>query len=169
MKKIILFLMICFGINLSYSQANIENDDNFPTGYISATNPYYYGSIDGVLYVFSGRNPYVLVRFPQGDPRESFEIPATVARIARGAFKGCMNLKELIIPESVYLIGDNAFDDSEIMSFIVSGNNLSVGSTFDTNRDDPKYFGLSGIQTSEPISGINIEVSNGKSKKILVK
>lgn len=172
MKKLLFALIAIFSYGLCQAEnpVNLEADDNYPTGYIKGTTPYYFGTKDGVLYVFSGSSPFILVRFPAGDTRESFTIPNTVARIARGAFSGCHNLQELVIPTSVYYIADNAFEDTEIVSFKVSGHDSAAvpGLNADT-KDVDQYYNLSGVLLSEPTQGVNIHVSNGNANKILVR
>ena len=98
MKKLLLIIGMFFGAYNCYAQDILERTDTYPTGYIKAAYPYYFGTIDGVLYIFVGSSPSVLVKYPMQDPRESFTIPNTVSRISKGAFKGCRNLKEIIIP-----------------------------------------------------------------------
>lgn len=167
-KKTFFTLVMLINVCLSYAQANIEFNEEYPTGYISTKNPYYFGSLEGVLYVFNGRNPYILVRYPCTDSRESFVIPNTVVRIARGDFKNCLNLRDLVIPGSVIYIGDNAFDDSEISIFRCSDNEASLN--FLIYEDAKTYhFDTSGKPISTPTYGINICVENGVAKKVMVK
>lgn len=168
MNRIILILLTLLSAFSIYAQTNLENGDKFPTGYTKATNPYSFGSKDGVLYVFLSNNPYILVKYPSKDTRESFTIPNTVTRIARGAFKGCINLREIIIPSSVIYIGDNAFDDTELESLRVSGNDLGLNFPSTDKSEDNKYFSISGIPISNPSKGINIILNNGVSKKVLI-
>lgn len=170
MQKYLLTFVMSLTISLGFAQANLETDSAFPTGYIKATSPYYYGTQDGVLYVFSGRDPFILVRYPEADTRQSFTIPNTVSRISRGAFKGCKNLEELIIPTSVFYIGDNAFDDSAITSFVVSGNDFgAVNAPVRESSGQNQYYDLSGKAISQPEEGISIVVSDGVAKKVMVK
>ena len=168
MKNIILFISLIFSVPFCMAQESIETSSQYPTGYIKATNPYHFGTIDGVLYIITGNKPYTLVKYPPNDQRDSFIIPNTVTRIAKGAFKGSRNLKELILPETIYYIGENAFDDSEIEIFTVVSSN-GVFSLLDEDQDNQVFYNLGGIQMNTPGHGINIVTQNGTSKKIYVK
>lgn len=173
MKKLLLIIGMTLWACCGYAQDVIERTDNYPTGYIKGAYPYYFGTIDGVLYVFVGSYPTVLVKYPSQDSRESFTIPNTVSRISKGAFKGCRNLKEIIIPGSVFYIGDDAFDDTEIERFVASGNDISAYSqpveTMNPVSGVDGYYDLSGKATDSPPSGIGIKVEQGKGTKILNK
>ena len=173
MKKLLLIIGMALCAFSVYAQDNIERTDNYPTGYMKAAYPYYFGTIDGVLYVFVGSTPSILVKFPPQDPRESYSIPNTVSRISKGAFKGCRNLKEIIIPVSVFYIGEDAFDDTEIERFVVSGNDISANNhpveSINPGLGADGYYDLSGIPTDVPPSGMGIRVKQGKGTKILTK
>ena len=164
LSAVFLFVLALHG----FSQDNLEITGDEPSGYIKANRPYRIDTQDGVLYVFYGRDPHVLVRFPEEDTRTSFTIPNTVVRIARGAFSGCMNLEELIIPPSVYLIGDNSFDNSGIRCFKIS-DNTDVTEVSNTSSQKSYRYDLSGNPITEDSPGINIIVENGKARKQLIK
>lgn len=68
---------------------------------------------DGVQYSMENgaKKKYTLDRFPPNHPAEEFSIPDGVDEIGDDAFKGCRNLKQLIIPASVRYIGEAAFAD----------------------------------------------------------
>lgn len=171
MKKIFFALFIILSVATVRAQDNIERTADYPTGYIKGAYPYNYGSIDGVLYVFLGSEPTILVRYPANDPRKSFSIPNSVSRIAKGAFKGCRNLKELIIPRSVIYIGDDAFDDTEIESFLVSGNDISTYTPAKREGEDSsiRYYDLSGRPLSSPVEGINLVVEGSNTTKVITR
>ena len=61
--------------------------------------------IDGVLY---SKEQTILLYAPK--KVTSFVIPASVTRIADGAFNGCTSLSSVEIPSSVTEIGDGAFN-----------------------------------------------------------
>ena len=167
-KRFVVILFGCLSAVLCQAQDNVETVGSEPTGYVKAVNPYTFGSIDGVLYVFMGSEPHILVRFPTADTRESFSIPSTVVRIARGAFKDCRNLTELVIPVSVHYIGDNAFDGSEITVFRVAGNDMAASHSQPlATGENPLYYNLAGIASEVPTEGLNIEVKNGVAKKVI--
>lgn len=168
MKKIFLILLLLSLFSISKAQENIEKGDQFPTGYIKATNPYHFATLDGVLYVYLGGQPFILVKYPPNDIRESFTIPTTVSRIAQGAFKGAKNLKELIIPQSVAYIGDNAFDDSGIEEFTISVS-TSMYSMAEEGDEGVVYYDISGRVLDNPVQGVNIVSEKGVTKKVLIK
>ena len=171
MKKLLLIIGMALCAFSVYAQDNIERTDNYPTGYMKAAYPYYFGTIDGVLYVFVGSSPSILVKYPSQDTRESFTIPNTVSRISKGAFKGCHNLKEIIIPGSVLYIGDDAFDDTEIERFVVSGNDISAYNrpVESINPGGVGYYDLSGMPIETPPDGVGIMMEHGQGTKILNK
>lgn len=169
MKKLLSVIVMTLLACSLFAQDNIERTDNFPTGYIKGSFPYSFGSIDGVLYVFLGSEPSILVKYPPNDPSESFTIPNSVSRISKGAFKGCRNLKEIIIPPSVHYIGDDAFDDTEIERFVVASNDVSAynNKVESVAPGIAGYFDLSGKAFDNPPSGIGIMVEKGVATKIL--
>ena len=171
MKKILSIVCLLASFATIQAQDNIEKIADYPTGYIKGAYPYYYGSQDGVLYVFLGSEPTILVRFPANDPRESFTIPNSVTRIAKGAFKGSRNLKEVILPASVIYIGDDAFDDTEIESFVVAGNDItSHAPAKEAQGDSPvRYYDMSGRPLAAPSEGITLAVEGEKATKLLTR
>lgn len=64
-----------------------------------------YRAVNGVLY---DKDMKTLLAFPAGYEIERFEIPSGVERIGYGAFDHCL-AKEIIIPDTVSKIGDDAF------------------------------------------------------------
>ena len=173
MKKLLILLpMICLSSLEMAAQDNLEMKSEFPTGYVKATNPYEVRTIDGVLYAcYSNGIPYVLVRYPAEAERQTFTIPSTIGRISRGAFQGCKNLKELEIPQSVYYIGDNAFENASISRFIVTGaddaaSNISAAKA---TTSEMAIYDTAGRKIEKPKPGINIQQMADKStRKILV-
>lgn len=168
MKKIILIFALMMSAAVCHAQDTLEKMSDYPTGYLKGSYPYNFGTIDGVLYVFMGSEPFILVRYPAGDTRESFTIPNTVTRIARGAFQGC-TLKELIIPNSIFYIGDNSFEGAEIESFVVLGRDIPTGmsSARLPQNDGTRYYDLSGQSLPNPSQGVNIKVEGGTATKVL--
>lgn len=170
MKKLILLALLLIPAPLCQAQDTMEKIDKNPTGYITAPMPYDFGTIDGVLYVFQGRYPYILVRYPAADRRESYTIPYYVNRISRGAFAGCQYLKELNIPSSVHYIGDNAFEGAEIEVFNVYEEDIAAyAPAVETTVKGQQYYDLSGRHLSNPTPGVNILIDEGQAKKVLVK
>ena len=80
----------------SLSKINISSDHS------------YYKTIDGVLFWKS--SVYTeLTTYPPGLPDEKYIIPTGTGTIERNAFGYCENLKEIIIPYTVYKIRGRAF------------------------------------------------------------
>ncbi len=83
--------VLCFGlknITVDFSNTAYSSDEN------------------GVLF---NKDKTVLVCYPKGDPRTSYEIPESVTIIGPVAFEDCRNLTNVTIPASVTSIGDSAF------------------------------------------------------------
>ncbi len=93
------------GINVNTVEALLvaENDPN----YISA---------DGVIYT---RDRSTLIAFPAGRTG-IFTVPAGVTSIADGAFL-CTHLSEVILPDSVISISENAFADTVTVRKVSDG------------------------------------------------
>ncbi|MBO5631625.1 MAG: leucine-rich repeat protein [Aeriscardovia sp.] len=173
MNKNILLLYFLLSIaSISSAQDMIETNSNLTTGYVKATIPYRICTIDGVLFAcYSNGDPYVLIRYPIGDSRQQYTIPNTVNRIARGAFQGCKNLQILIIPQTVYYIGDNAFEDSSISSFKVEGaDETSAHAPAKTSTREIARYNLAGRQITSPTPGVNIvHMSDNSYSKVYIK
>lgn len=152
------------------AQDALETNNSYPTGYVVAGRPYSFCTIDGVLFSCVGSEPYMLVRFPAGDERTSYTIPNYVSRIARGAFQGCKNLRELTIPSTVIYIGDNAFDDSSIATFHVEGADDTAAKPQRTPRaQESARYDLAGRQLAAPAMGVNIvQMADGTAKKEMI-
>ena len=75
---------------------------------------------DGVLYSVDGTE---LIAYPTAKEDRVFEIPELVKKIHSGAFRGCNNLKKLIIPEhnSLYIDADFTFHDASFDLFYCRG------------------------------------------------
>lgn len=65
-----------------------------------------YCSVDGVLF---NKDKTVLYAYPLGKPDTSYTIPSGVTTIYKYAFINCEGLEEIIIPDSVTEIGEEAF------------------------------------------------------------
>lgn len=61
---------------------------------------------EGVLF---NKGKGELIRFPEGFDKETYDVPATVAKIWSGAFRGNESLKGLKIPKNVVSIEKDAF------------------------------------------------------------
>lgn len=76
--------------------------------YIDAENEYFTCDINGVLFS-QGRTK--LIKFPEGNSAESYDIPSGVTTIDECAFEDCRKLRTVTIPEGVKTIGNRAFSE----------------------------------------------------------
>ncbi|MCM1224889.1 MAG: leucine-rich repeat protein [Lachnospiraceae bacterium] len=97
------------------------------TEFVVAPENAEYETREGVLY--SGE---ILEAFPSGAVG-SFTIPDDIQGIQYYAFVHCRELTELIIPESVILIGENVFFDSGLTEISISSQCVLKG---DLGKDD---------------------------------
>lgn len=79
--------------------------ENLETIQVPEYNPYYY-SEDGVLY---DARYQTLVQYPNGKKDVVFQVPEDVQEIGMNAFTGSLYLKQIIIPENVQSIREEAF------------------------------------------------------------
>ena len=66
----------------------------------------YYCDVDGVLY---NKNKTILMTYPYGSPRESYDVLPCTQTISKRAFDCCYGIKRINIPPSVTSIGEQAF------------------------------------------------------------
>jgi len=107
----------------------------------------YYKSIDGVLF---NKEETVIHTYPAGKTETSYtvpdsvtdirqyafysskltdiRIPDTVTKIQAYAFRFCDNLKRIVIPESVELIGDGAFSRNGLIEITILSSETEMGS-----------------------------------------
>ncbi len=77
----------------------------------------------GVLY---NKDKTMLIRYPDESERESYIIPETVVVIWDSAFEDSDNLTSMIIPDSVVTIGESAFEDCDGIVTLKLSNNLAT-------------------------------------------
>jgi len=78
----------------------------------------FYKSVDGVLY---NKDMTELIKYPDGRKVMEYSIPYGVVKIRDGACKSAQFLS-VIIPDSVKIIGESAFDYSAILSVSIGKN-----------------------------------------------
>ena len=83
-----------------------------------------YASIQGVLYDKIARS---LICYPQAREDVAFEVPEGVWEIAPAAFSETGNLRSVVLPEGVRMIGDHAFGYSGIVSIEIPEGLLVIG------------------------------------------
>jgi len=82
-----------------------------------------YSSENGVLY---SKDKTILLRYPSGKKDRTFTIPNSVTVIGDNAFGGCRSLTSITIPNSVTVIGDNAFGGCTSLTSITIPNSVTV-------------------------------------------
>ena len=99
---------------------------------------------DGVLYSVDGTE---LIAYPTAKEDRVFEIPELVKKIHSGAFRGCNNLKKLIIPEhnSLHIDADFTFHDASFDLFYCRdrGPSWAVSLEYDVDGNTNVTFYLS--------------------------
>ena len=79
-----------------------------------------YTLVDGVLF---DKDRKTLICYPSALKRAAYEIPKGTAEIGACAFGGCRNLKKVVIPDSVKVIGERAFKWTTLPQTASSGRN----------------------------------------------
>lgn len=93
---------------------------------VHVSNNNYSSDSSGVLF---NKNKTILIQYPIGNPRQSYDIPSSVTSIEQNAFNGATALTSIYIPASVTSIGLNAFDYMfGVSSFTVDPSNPNFSS-----------------------------------------
>lgn len=104
---------------LSFTEATAINVDEENLRYIA---------VDGVLF---NKNKSKLVCYPPCKSGDIYTVPNGVTDIGNMAFIGCLELKKIVIADSVTAIGEDAFYGSGITSITIpSGVAILDGSAF---------------------------------------
>ncbi len=94
-----------------------------------------YGSVDGDGILYKGRyrngafEPTELLKVPANKTVETLTLPATVTKIAVGAFAGCKSIGTLVIGENVASIGNGAFEGAKIGKIMINSTLLQTTET----------------------------------------
>ena len=84
-----------------------------------------YSSVGGVLF---SKDKKTLVRYPEGQTAEYYEIPEGITSIGKSAFYCCKSLTKVVIPESVTSIEDHAFCNCTVLTRIeIPASVTSIG------------------------------------------
>ena len=87
-----------------------------------------YSSVDGVLF---NKNKSKLVCYPSGKAGDVYTVPSGVTSIGNLAFIDCIELKTIVIADSVTAIGEDAFYGSGISSITIPSGVATIdGSAF---------------------------------------
>ncbi|HEY5041784.1 MAG TPA: leucine-rich repeat domain-containing protein [Verrucomicrobiae bacterium] len=84
----------------------------------------FYSSTNGVLF---DKNKTTLVEYPGGLGSGSYSIPDGVVNIVNDAFRNCVSLTNIVIPEGVTSIGDAAFSGTGLTSVIIPNSVTGIG------------------------------------------
>ena len=111
-------------------------------------NNAHYKAEDGILYTKDGT---VLIAYPIAKSDSSFTIPGGVTRIESYSFQAAQNLAEIIISDSVQVIGTAAFAASQSLERVFLGRNVTIieNTAFSTCRN------LSHVKLNEGLDTIS--------------
>ena len=156
----------------------IETTDKFASGYINGTYMNKYKTIDGVLYAvgYEGTKDWILVRYPAGSRNTIYHVHPNCRRIARSAFEGAAYLQEIYLPETVSLIGDDAFAGCiSLQSIYFGDNNTSTvrginadRRTNDSEIEEVARYNLSGRLCTANDKGVQIIVYSDFTMKTII-
>jgi uncharacterized protein involved in tolerance to divalent cations len=77
-------------------EITVSNENNF------------YSSVDGVLY---DKKKSIVIRCPEGICSNIIQLPSTIIEIGKWAFSRCRGVYDIVIPQGVKIIGENAFKE----------------------------------------------------------
>lgn len=142
-----------------YELEKIEVDEENPS----------YKSIDGVLY---SKDCKQLIAYPAAKSGDTFTIPKDVEEVSNRAFKGCKNLKEILVEEgnTRYESRDGVLieDGNKLLAYPV-GNDASAYTVPEgiTSLGDDAFF-RSGLEefVCKSLEYINVSAWLGESQKL---
>jgi len=121
-KGVALVARDAFGDCVSLKQANLGSPLNVSPhafdGCVSLTSitvsdgASAYSSVDGVLLSVDGSQ---IIRYPQGREEEIYEIPSGVTAIEERAFAGSKSLTQIVVPETLAIMGAGAFSGCDAL------------------------------------------------------
>ncbi|MFW5780831.1 MAG: leucine-rich repeat protein, partial [Bacillota bacterium] len=144
---------------------NISSIENNPFVYcyeleqiIVDSNNAYYDAVDNALF---DKDITTLISYPNAYSENDYvyEIPNTVTKITNSAFRGGINLTQVIISESVAHIGDYAFYDCSDLSDIIFNNPLNLENVGQNAFYNTPYF------DNQPI-GVMYLTASGASERV---
>ena len=80
---------------------------------VAENNPKYSSDENGVLF---NNDKTEIIRYPKCSPLETYEIPEGVTSICDGAFDDSINLKTVIMPDTLKNLYSHIFDESSLYS-----------------------------------------------------
>ncbi|MBQ9010834.1 MAG: leucine-rich repeat protein [Clostridia bacterium] len=100
-------------------------------------------SIDGVMFSADGET---LMAYPANKDTEEYDIPYGTVTIAGSAFRGTVNLRTVVFPESVTRLEDRAFNQSSIQTVYLPDSLESIGEAVFTGCRNLKEISASDSQ-----------------------
>ena len=92
---------------------------------VAEGNANYSNDTNGALF---NKDKTTLIKYPEGNNADSYEIPASVTSIGAEAFKGCGDLETVTLPANVTSIGNEAFKYcGSLRSIEIPDNVTSIG------------------------------------------
>ncbi len=111
---------------ISIGNEIFDNCDSLKSITVDPENENYSNDDYGVLF---NKDKTILIQYPIGNERESYDIPGNVKSVGDSAFYKCHNLTSITIPSSVTTIGQSAFYNCTSLTNInVSPNNEKYSS-----------------------------------------
>lgn len=105
--------------------AAFEKCNSLKSIYVDSKNNIYSNDDEGVLF---DKNKKTLVCYPAGKTSESYSVSDGVVTIGVWAFSGCINIKSVILPNSVETIKEYSFANCDNLKKIEMSNNVtSIG------------------------------------------
>ncbi len=94
----------------SLSRDAFKNCNSLESFIVDENNKHYSSDSEGVLF---NKDKTTLIKYPEGNTKDTYTIPDSVITIEADAFRDCVNLANIIIPESVKKIGMTAFENTK--------------------------------------------------------
>ena len=92
---------------------------------VAEGNANYSNDTNGVLF---NKDKTTLIKYPEGNNADSYEIPASVTSICEKAFAGCEDLETVTLPANLTSIGNEAFRYcGSLQSIEIPDNVTSIG------------------------------------------
>jgi len=110
----------------------------------------HYTSVDGILFT---RGMSKIVKYPGQHDGTSYIIPSSVLSIENSSFSHCSYLSEIVLPDNLEYIGDNAFENCSFKEIVLPGNLKQIG-----NGAFYSCFSLVTITIPESVTAMGTDV-----------